>query len=233
MLSMSEICDVVSMIKTYSMIKDMVDTIVIRESCVRSFSIEWESGERHISIYWHSQVNLFFLIHDANIKLIIDVCDEHCEVTCSAILVSSNNIVSSLDLAVTLKASNTKADIYSLALLGDNAKASILGGITIDPGTVKVQWYLTEENLLLGKKIYVKTLPMLDVRSNDVKASHGATISRLDDQKIFYLTAKWISKHQAEQLMIQAYIKKALEYAKIAESEWYIKHIFSLLEGRP
>jgi Fe-S cluster assembly scaffold protein SufB len=49
---------------------------------------------------------------------------------------------------------------------------------------------LAEENLLLGKKIQIKALPMLDVRSNDVKASHGSTISRLDDQKIFYLTAK-------------------------------------------
>ena len=55
---------------------------------------------------------------------------------------------------------------------------------------MKAEGYLAEENMLLGHKIQVKTLPMLDVRSSDVKASHGATIDRLDEQKLFYLTAK-------------------------------------------
>jgi len=43
---------------------------------------------------------------------------------------------------------------------------------------------------LLGKNIQIKTLPMLDIQSNDVKASHGATIQRLDEEKLFYLTSK-------------------------------------------
>jgi Fe-S cluster assembly scaffold protein SufB len=99
-------------------------------------------------------------------------------------------VVSNIDFAVTLQASHTKADIYALSLLGDNAKAKVNGGIVVSPGIIQAEGYLAEENLLLGKKIQIKALPMLDVRSNDVKASHGSTISRLDDQKIFYLTAK-------------------------------------------
>ncbi|MBP7848546.1 SufD family Fe-S cluster assembly protein [Patescibacteria group bacterium] len=47
-----------------------------------------------------------------------------------------------------------------------------------------------EETILLGEDIQIRTLPMLDVQSSDVKASHGATIQRLDEEKLFYLTSK-------------------------------------------
>lgn len=211
------------------MSQNTLDNTIILTSSTHSFNFEWQSGEKHIQITWSSDVNLFFLIHNANIKLIIDVVDEKCSVSCAAIIVSAWNIPSSIDFAVTLKASYTKADIYALWLLWNNAKAVVNGGVVINQWLIQVEGYLAEENLLLGEKIQIKTLPMLDVRSNDVKASHGATISRLDEQKLFYLTSKWLPKQQAEQLMIQSYIQKALDHAKVEEWEWLIDRIFALL----
>ena len=211
------------------MSQNAFDNTIISTSSTHSFNFEWQSGEKHIQITWSSDVNLFFLIHNANIKLIIDVVDEKCSVSCSAIVVSAWNIPSSIDFAVTLKASYTKADIYALWLLWNNAKAVVNGWVVINQWLIQVEWYLAEENLLLWEKIQIKTLPMLDVRSNDVKASHGATISRLDEQKLFYLTSKWLPKQQAEQLMIKSYIQKALDHAKVEEWEWLIDRIFALL----
>ena len=70
-------------------------------------------------------MNLFFLIYDADIKLVIDVMEEHCILACAAVVISANSIRSGIDFAVSLQASHTKADIYALSLLGDNAKASV------------------------------------------------------------------------------------------------------------
>jgi SUF system FeS cluster assembly, SufBD len=212
------------------MTQNNLDNTIISTSSTHSFNFEWQSGEKHIQITWNTDVNLFFFIHNAHINLIIDVIDEKCSVFCSAIVVSAWNIPSSIDFAVTLKASYTKADVYALCLLWNNAKASVNGGVVIDPDIIQAEGYLAEENLLLGEKIQIKTLPMLDVRSNDVKASHGATISRLDEQKLFYLTAKWLPKATAEQLMIQSYIQKALDHAKIEDDGILIDRIFSLLQ---
>lgn len=209
-----------------------LDNTIISTSSTHSFTFEWQSGEKHIQITWNSDVNLFFLVYDANIKLIIDIIDEKCSVSCAAIVVSAWKIPSNIDFAVSLKASYTKADVYALSLLGNNAKASVNGGVVIDSNIIQAEGYLAEENLLLGEKIQIKTLPMLDVRSNDVKASHGATISRLDEQKLFYLTAKWLPKATAEQLMIQSYIQKALDHAKIDDDNMLIDNIFSLLHSQ-
>lgn len=205
-----------------------VENTIISESSTHSFNFEWQSGEKHIQITWKSDVNLFFLIHNTTMKVVIDVIDEKCSVSCSAIVISAWNIQSNIDFAVSLKASYTKADVYALSLLGNNAKASVNGGVIIDQNIIQAEWYLAEENLLLGEKIQIKTLPMLDVRSNDVKASHWATISRLDEHKLFYLTAKWLPKSTAEQLMIQSYVQKALDHAKI-EDEALIPTIFQKL----
>lgn len=63
--------------------------------------------------------------------------------------------------------------------------------------------YLSEENIILGEKTTIKTLPMLDVRTHDVKASHAATIQRLDPQKVFYVTSRGISDSDAQRLLVQ------------------------------
>lgn len=62
--------------------------------------------------------------------------------------------------------------------------------------------HLLEENIVLGKKIKIKTLPMLDVRSSDVNASHGAKIDRLDENKLFYMMAKGLDQKQSQMLIV-------------------------------
>lgn len=178
-----------------------------------------ESGEKNIQIPANTDAHLFFFIYDATVKLTIDLIGEWSNVACSIIVISAARIVSGVDFSVTLKASHTKADVYALSLLGDNAKAQVNGGIVIDPWLIQVEGYLSEENMLLWENITIKTLPMLDVRSNDVKASHGATIDRLDPQKLFYLSAKWLSASQAQRLMVQSYMQKALDHANCIDEK--------------
>ncbi len=194
------------------------------------YHIVGTNKEDNIIIQWDKEVSLFFFVYDADYKLSIEVVWENTSVSCAIIVVSSNRISSGVEFAVTLKASHTKADVYALSLLGDKAKAQVNGGVVIDPWLIQVEWYLTEENMLLWNDIKIKTLPMLDVRSNDVKASHWATIDRLDPQKIFYLSAKWLSQEQSKRLMIQSYIQKAMDHASY-EQDSFIDEIFEKLSG--
>ncbi|MBR2157955.1 SufD family Fe-S cluster assembly protein [bacterium] len=47
-----------------------------------------------------------------------------------------------------------------------------------------------EESILLSKNVNIKSLPVLDIHSKNIQASHGAKIYRLDDDKLFYLESK-------------------------------------------
>lgn len=75
---------------------------------------------------------------------------------------------------------------------------------------------------------------MLDVQSNDVQASHGATIQRLDEEKLFYLTSKWIPLVEAKRLMVSSYFDKLFEafgdQKEVVElKENYLKQVLQTL----
>ena len=60
---------------------------------------------------------------------------------------------------------------------------------------------------------------MLDVRSSDVSASHGARIEKLDEKKLFYMRSKWLSKQQAEELMIAGFVEQMFAPCKDAPDQ--------------
>lgn len=205
------------------------NNISISESGTYSYDCTGQTWTNHITVHGWDAVSIYCFVYDADIVLHIDLLSSHTKVLVWVIVVSAKWIKSSLNISGNIKSSYSIMDIYALSLLWDNAHAEVNGGVIIAPDIIQTEWYLSEENILLGKKIRIKSLPMLDVRSNDVKASHGAKIDRLDEQKLFYLTAKWLPQSQAERLMIQSYIQKALDHASVEEWESIIEHIFKIL----
>lgn len=105
---------------------------------------------------------------------------------------------------------NCSANLHMVTLYGDWGNAHIDWWVNIHPWIVKAEWHLLEENIIIWEGVTIKTLPMLDVRSNDVKASHWARIEKLDKVKQFYLESKWLPKEEAKKLMIGGYIETLL-----------------------
>ena len=64
---------------------------------------------------------------------------------------------------------------------------------------------MSNHNLLLSEKAHIDTIPRLEIEANDVKASHGATISHLDAEQMFYLQARGINKTDAEAQLVEGF----------------------------
>ncbi len=109
-----------------------------------------------------------------------------------------------------LKHNSCSANLHIVTLYSDWGNAHIDWWVTIHPNILKAEGHLLEENIILWEGVTIKTLPMLDVRSNDVKASHWARIEKLDPVKQFYLESKWLPKDEAQKLMIWWYIETLL-----------------------
>jgi Fe-S cluster assembly protein SufD len=65
---------------------------------------------------------------------------------------------------------------------------------------------LHEDIVILWESVHIHTTPQLDIHANQVKASHGAAIHRIDGNNLFYLSSKWLSRSQAEKLLVDWYI---------------------------
>ena len=48
--------------------------------------------------------------------------------------------------------------------------------------------------------------PQLEIYADDVKCSHGSTVGQLDEQAIYYMRQRGISKEQAERLMLEGFV---------------------------
>lgn len=126
-----------------------------------------------------------------------------------------------------LKHDHAAADLHLVTLLQDKAVAEVDGWVDLHPDVAKVAGHLLEENIILWDTVRIKTLPMLDVRSSDVSASHGCRIERLDSKKMFYLQSRWLDTTQAKHLMIAWYIEQMFVDMKA----WADEQMLPMLEA--
>ncbi len=66
--------------------------------------------------------------------------------------------------------------------------------------------FVEQHFLLLDGSAKAEAIPSLEIEADDVKASHAATISPIDAEKIFYLTSRGISDSEARKLIIQGFL---------------------------
>ncbi|MBY0472220.1 Fe-S cluster assembly protein SufD [bacterium] len=87
-------------------------------------------------------------------------------------------------------------------------------------------------NLLLSKQAQAYTRPQLQIHADDVKCSHGATVGQLDDQALFYLRSRGISKDDSRRLLTEAFAGEVLDQLKNDTLKAQIKIDFAARLGR-
>jgi Fe-S cluster assembly protein SufD len=96
-------------------------------------------------------------------------------------------------------------------LLSGRARAVFNGRIVVREGAQKTDAKQSNKNLILGNAATVSTRPQLEIYANDVKCTHGATIGRLDDEALFYLRTRGLSKDDARNVLIRAFADDLLD----------------------
>lgn len=66
--------------------------------------------------------------------------------------------------------------------------------------------YLTQEVLMLDPTSKVDAIPALEIKTNDVKASHSATIARVTEEDLFYFGARGIAPVEARRMFVLGFL---------------------------
>jgi Fe-S cluster assembly scaffold protein SufB len=83
-------------------------------------------------------------------------------------------------------------------------------------------------SLLLSDRARIDTKPELEIVADDVRCTHGATISRLQDDEMFYLQSRGIAAPQASRLLLRSFCQEVLADLPAAAGVW--DPLASLLE---
>lgn len=84
------------------------------------------------------------------------------------------------------------------------------GRIVVQPGAVRTVSALNSRNLLLTSTAEIDTKPELEIFTDDVRCSHGATTGQLDANALFYLRTRGLSTDEARQALITAFLHATL-----------------------
>jgi Fe-S cluster assembly protein SufD len=108
-------------------------------------------------------------------------------------------------------APNTTSDFAFKGALRDNATAVWRGMIRVEQDAQKTNAYQENRNLLLSQEAHADSIPGLEIEANDVRCTHGATVSQVDRDELFYCMARGLSRGEAERLIVRGFYQEIFD----------------------
>ena len=127
-------------------------------------------------------------------------------------------------------AENTKSYQLIKSVLNDNSKGIYQGKIFVDAKAQKTNGYQLSKALLLNENTEFNGKPELEIYADDVKCSHGSTSGNLDEDSVFYLMSRGLSRQQSKELLINGFLMDAVEKITDFEIKDLIKDLMGIAE---
>jgi Fe-S cluster assembly protein SufD len=108
------------------------------------------------------------------------------------------------------RAPHTYSDLDFKVVLKDKARSAYTGLIRIEPDAPQSEAYQENRNLLLTEGAKAESIPELEILTDDVKCTHGATMGNLDPEHLFYLMSRGLSRGEALRLIVGGFIEPTL-----------------------
>lgn len=115
-------------------------------------------------------------------------------------------------------APETSSIITSKSVVKKDGRSTFRGLVRVAPIAKKSSTKMKCETILLDPTARTETFPSIDIRTDDVKAGHEATVSKVDEEQLFYLQSRGISETEATGLIVGGFLEPIvkelpLEYA--------------------
>ncbi len=116
----------------------------------------------------------------------------------------------SLDTVLKHIAKDTRGDITVKGVVKDKAEARLEGTITVGKGGSGAESLLSEHVMLLNPGAHATASPELEIENDDVSSTHAASVSQIDEKKIFYLMSRGVSREDAKKLIVEGFLDSGI-----------------------
>lgn len=108
----------------------------------------------------------------------------------------------------------TSRELYK-GILDGRSHAVFNGRIIVRKEAQRTDAKQTNKNLFLSDEAQVNTNPQLEILADDVKCTHGATVGQLDQEALFYLESRGISREAARALLTYGFASDVIGRVKL------------------
>ena len=111
-------------------------------------------------------------------------------------------------------------DQINKSLADDKSHAVFEGAIIVPKIAQKTDASQLSRNLLLSNHAKIDTKPQLEIIADDVKCKHGATISQLNAEEMFYMRSRGLTLAEASKLQLSSFFQEIISYIPISKDRW-------------
>lgn len=124
---------------------------------------------------------------------------------------------SNTKVLVVHKAPHCRSNQFFKGVVRDRSRSTFDGKIYVHPQAQKTEAYQLNNNLILDSGASSFSKPNLEIFADDVKASHGATIAELNEEELFYLQTRGLSKVEAKRRFVIGFLDAVVREIPIVE----------------
>ncbi len=110
-------------------------------------------------------------------------------------------------------------------IIDGKAKAVFNGKVMVRQDAQKTDAYQQNRNLVLSDDAAIYTKPELEIYADDVKCSHGATTGKIEEDKLFYMMQRGLSRESAKSLLMYTFCAEIISRIDIPEMKNYIEEL--------
>ncbi len=109
------------------------------------------------------------------------------------------------------RAPHTLSDLLYKNAVKDRSRSVFSGMIRVHYGAQKTNAFQANRNLILSEGAKADSIPNLEIMANDLRCTHGSATSRLNEEHLFYLMSRGLTRAQAVRMVVEGFFTELLD----------------------
>ncbi|MGI6714026.1 MAG: Fe-S cluster assembly protein SufB [Bacilli bacterium] len=127
--------------------------------------------------------------------------------SCISIAVAKNEQYQDAGARMIHLAPNTSSTIISKSIVKDKGTANYRGTVRIFPNATNARAHVECDTLILDSTAKTDTIPKNDLRNNSSYIEHEATVSKINEEQLYYLMSRGLSQEEATQMIVMGFLE--------------------------
>ena len=107
------------------------------------------------------------------------------------------------------------SDLLYKGALKERSRSEYSGLIKVQKGAQGTDAYQANRNLVLSEEAMARSIPQLEIEANEVRCTHGATVSPVEEEHLFYLMSRGIDRVTAQKLVVFGFFRDVLDRIRV------------------
>ncbi len=114
-------------------------------------------------------------------------------------------------------AKNTYSNMLTKGALSDMSKSFYKGLIKINKNASNSNGYQKQDAILLSENAESNSTPKLEIDNNEVRCTHGSSVSQIDEDKLFYVMSRGLNPKEAKVNLIKGFLQEVTDKVNFGE----------------